>query len=78
MRERQVIWLESRATTFTAVCDECLAARGERRSGLEYREAILAGSLRSEADVGFTRCRRGHRLSVRRTSSGPVAVARGV
>ncbi len=78
MRERQIIWLESRATTFTAVCDECLAERSARSSGLEYREALLAGSLRSEADVGFTRCRRGHRLSVRRTTRGPLAVARHV
>jgi hypothetical protein len=26
----------------------------------------VAGRLRAEADVGFTRCHRGHRISIRR------------
>ena len=76
MEERQIIWLESGATTFVAMCDGCLAERGTRAAGLEYRQAKVAGSLRADADVGFTRCRRGHRLCVRRTTRPPLAAAR--
>jgi hypothetical protein len=72
MGDRQVIWVESGVTSFTAVCHACLADLGGARAGLGYRAALLAGSLRSDADVGFTRCRRGHRLSVRRTTSAPL------
>ena len=74
MEERQVIWLESGATTFTALCGACLNDLAPNRDGLAYRAALVAGSLRSDADVGFTRCRRGHRLSIRRTARGRVAV----
>jgi hypothetical protein len=72
-----VIWLESGATTFTAVCHACLADLAADGGGLAYRGALLAGSLRPDADVGFTRCRRGHRLSVRRTTHAPLVAARG-
>jgi len=75
MRERQIIWLRSGATTFTAMCDECLDDRHDHAASLDYRQAKVAGSLRSDADVGFTRCRRGHRLSVRRTTHGPLRAA---
>ena len=73
MNTRQTIWVESRATAYVALCEECLAHPADERRALAYRAAKVAGSLHPDADVGFVRCRRGHRLSVRRTTSGPVA-----
>jgi hypothetical protein len=72
MEGRQTIWVESDATTFLALCEECLADPDEPEAALAYRLAKVAGSLRSDADVGFARCRRGHRLSVRRTARAPA------
>lgn len=66
MSERQVIWLGVEATTFAALCEECLAAPDEPVGTLAYRAAKVNGRLRAEADVGFTRCDRGHPISIRR------------
>jgi len=67
----QTVWLESQATTYTALCEECLAHPRDPADRLAYRAAKVFGSLRAEADVGFVRCRRGHRLSIRRTGAPP-------
>jgi hypothetical protein len=67
MEGRQTIWVESAATTFVAICEECLTHPPDE-DAFAYRLAKVSGSLRSDADVGFARCRRGHRLSVRRTA----------
>ena len=66
MTRRQVIWLSGEATTFAALCEECLAAPAASGGALSYRSAKVAGRLRLDADVGFTCCDRGHRLAVRR------------
>ncbi|HEX9417121.1 MAG TPA: hypothetical protein VF895_10490 [Gaiellaceae bacterium] len=66
MIERQVIWLRPGATTFAGLCDECLARPDEPVGALAYRAAKVAGRLRVDADVGFARCDRGHRISLRR------------
>jgi hypothetical protein len=66
--ERQVIWLNEAATTFTALCEECLAERQEADGPFGYRAAKVSGRLRPDADVGFTRCDRGHPISLRRIS----------
>jgi hypothetical protein len=66
MNERQVIWMREGATTFACLCDECLAAPDGASSVLPYRSAKVAGRLRPDADVGFTRCARGHSICVRR------------
>jgi hypothetical protein len=71
MESRQTIWVESGATSFLGLCDECLADR-DQDVALAYRLAKVSGSLRSDADVGFARCRRGHRLSIRRTARATV------
>jgi len=76
MASQQTIWLESAATTFVALCEECLSDPDDPLDALSYRAAKVAGSLRAEADVGFARCRRGHRLSIRRTSLAPLTAAR--
>ena len=63
--EHQVIWLGAGATTFTAPCERCQDDHGWS-SVIEV--SVVQGSLRPEADVGFTACKRGHRIRVRRIS----------
>jgi hypothetical protein len=72
VNERQVIWVRAGVTSFTCLCDECLS-QPEPQGTYAYRAAKVAGHLRAEADVGFTRCSRGHRISVRRV--GRIAAA---
>ena len=62
MIERQHVWLGPEATSFDEPCDVCLAAR----ESLHADMCVVHGTLRQEADVGFTTCRRGHRIVVRR------------
>jgi hypothetical protein len=64
MIERQHVWLGPEATTFVEPCDACYALR-EPADG---DQLLVHGSLRREADVGFTTCRRGHRIVVRRVA----------
>ena len=66
MTERQVIWVRDGVTSFTCLCEECLAEPEPQFGTFAYRAAKVVGRLRREADVGFTRCARGHRISVRR------------
>ena len=73
--ERQVVWLASDATSFVAICEACLVDPAADGGHLGYRAAKVEGSLRREADVRFIRCRRGHRLSVRRTARPLVGQA---
>ena len=74
--ERQIVWVGPQATSFVAVCDTCLAEGDSAREGLGYRAAKVQGTLHAEADVGFTRCRRGHRLCVRRAARAAVTAGR--
>jgi hypothetical protein len=62
---RQTIYLRPDATEFDAVCEQCLADLEEPQS-LASRLAHVHGTLRLQADVGFTSCGRGHRVRVRR------------
>jgi hypothetical protein len=62
MIERQHVWLGPEATTFVEPCEACQALREPLADDL----LLVHGSLRREADVGFTTCRRGHRIVVRR------------
>jgi hypothetical protein len=60
--ERQHVWLGPEATSFDEPCEACLAAReAERLDG-----CVVHGTLRPDADVGFTTCARGHRIVMRR------------
>ena len=61
MIERQHVWLGPEATSFDEPCEACLTAREQLES-----EALVHGTLRVEADVGFTTCPRGHRIVMRR------------
>jgi hypothetical protein len=64
MIERQHVWLGPEATTFEEPCEACLSLRESLAADL----LIVHGSLRRDADVGFTTCRRGHRIIVRRVA----------
>jgi hypothetical protein len=69
MRERQHVWLGPEATSFHEPCDVCLSGRQSLRADT----CVVDGTLRPDADVGFTTCRRGHRIVVRRVRL-PLAV----
>jgi hypothetical protein len=62
MRERQHVWLGPEATSFDEPCEACLAAR----EAIELESFLVHGTLRADADVGFTTCPRGHRIVMRR------------
>jgi hypothetical protein len=62
MIHRQHVWLGPEATSFDEPCEACLAIREE----LEDETHVVHGTLRVDADVGFTTCRRGHRIVMRR------------
>ncbi len=66
MIDRQHVWVGPEATSFEAPCEACLARRDDGYSLAVDLMSIVAGSLRPEADVGFTTCPRGHRIVVRR------------
>jgi hypothetical protein len=70
---RQVIWVRDGVTSFTCLCEECLSEPEPEVGTYAYRAAKVAGHLRVDADVGFTRCHRGHRISIRRV--GRIAAA---
>ena len=60
--DHQIFWLGADATTYAVPCERC---REEHRFA-DVIEAMVEGTLRREADVGFTACPRGHRIRVRR------------
>ena len=62
MIQRQHVWLMPEATSFDEPCEACLLLR----ESLAADSVIAHGTLRADADVGFTVCRRGHRIVVRR------------
>jgi hypothetical protein len=70
--DHQVIWLGAEATTYAAPCERC---RDDRRF-IEIEATVVEGTLRREADVGFTACCRGHRIRVRRISRLRAVAAR--
>jgi hypothetical protein len=62
--ERQHVWLGPEATTFAEPCEACLSSR----ESLSVQASLVHGTLRREADVGFTTCRRGHRIVMHRVA----------
>jgi hypothetical protein len=64
MSERQHVWLGPEATSFSEPCEACLAAQESLASG----RTVVEGTLRPDADVGFSTCRRGHRIVVHRVA----------
>jgi hypothetical protein len=72
MIQRQHVWLGPEATSFAEPCEACLSLR----ESLSARHSIVRGTLRHDADVGFTTCTRGHRIVVRRLGRPALAVVR--
>ncbi len=70
MTDRQHVWVGPEATSFEVPCEACLAKRGGWEDvwgrDLPADISVIEGTLRRDADVGFTTCRRGHRIVVRR------------
>jgi hypothetical protein len=69
MTERQHVWVGPEATSFECSCEICQLRRGGWADSYGYSagdDARVEGTLRREADVGFTTCRRGHRIVVHR------------
>ena len=66
MIERQHVWVGPEATSFESSCEVCLSHRHNDGWSLSVDAAHVEGTLRRDADVGFTTCRRGHRIVVRR------------
>jgi hypothetical protein len=62
--ERQHVWLGPEATSFDEPCEACLTVR----AWLTAERCVVHGTLRTDADVGFTTCRRGHRIVVHRVA----------
>jgi hypothetical protein len=60
--ERQHVWVGPETDSFEEPCEACLAARESFRADT----CVVHGTLRRDADVGFTSCSRGHRIVVRR------------
>jgi len=67
----QHIWLRAEATTYEGACEACL----HTRESIAARHLAVRGTLRADADVGFTTCRRGHRIVVRRVGRAVGRVA---
>ena len=75
---RQHVWVGPEATSFEADCEACQARREHEWSiSVDLDGALVVGTLRREADVGFTTCRRGHRIIVHRVgrASPPFRLA---
>jgi hypothetical protein len=62
---RQHVWVGPEATSFEAACEACLARREDQWS-IAVDMLQIVGTLRRDADVGFTTCPRGHRIVVHR------------
>ena len=61
VNDRQVIWVRAGRPASPVSASECLSSPEPQVGTYAYRAAKVEGHLRSEADVGFTRCHRGHR-----------------
>jgi len=69
---RQHVWVGPEATRFETSCEACLSRRD--LWSLSIRATHVVGTLRREADVGFTTCPRGHRIVVHRVGRRLAAV----
>jgi hypothetical protein len=69
--DRQHVWVGPEATSFETPCEACLSQRD--MLALALVPALVEGTLRQEADVGFTTCPRGHRIVVRRVGRRKLA-----
>lgn len=66
MIARQHVWVGPEATRFAVPCEACLVRRRDAAAESPFDTGLVEGTLRREADVGFTTCPCGHRIVVRR------------
>jgi hypothetical protein len=70
----QHVWVGPEAVEYEASCEICATRRGTWADqfgwSLGIDAARVEGTLRRDADVGFTTCKRGHRIVVRRVGRG--------
>jgi hypothetical protein len=70
---RQHVWVGPEATSFETACEACLSRRDAWSVSVD--SAYVEGTLRREADVGFTTCPRGHRIVVHRVGRSLARVS---
>jgi hypothetical protein len=68
-----VIWLGADATDYAVPCEACEV---DGAWSDELPPTVVEGTLRRDADVGFTTCWRGHRIRIRRIARLRVVAAR--
>ena len=68
-----MIWLGADVTEYAVDCEACAEDRGWPR---QLHPTVVEGRLRSDADVGFTTCFRGHRIRIRRIARLHAVAAR--
>jgi hypothetical protein len=70
MTDRQHVWVGPEATSFEVSCEACRAHREGWADKYAWRlsvdNSLTEGTIRRDADIGFTTCRRGHRIVVHR------------
>jgi hypothetical protein len=75
---RQHVWVGPDATSFEVPCEVCAARRDGWPDAIGRRQTaaagLITGTIRRDADVGFTTCRRGHRVVVRRVGRAVAAL----
>ena len=75
MIARQHVCVGPGATSFEVPCEAGMARRTEWPDLYGARDgAQITGTIRPDADVGFTTCRRGHRIVVRRVGRALAAM----
>ena len=76
--DRQHVWVGPEATSFEVSCEACQARRrgwsDTYNWSLSVDSAVIEGTIRRDADVGFTTCRRGHRIVVHRVGRKVAAL----
>jgi hypothetical protein len=60
--QEQTVWISPRATSFSVVCEVCVAIE----AGDGYAAAVVHANLALDVVRGTVECPRGHRLRVER------------
>ena len=68
-----MIWLGADATDYAVPCEAC---EEDGVWSTSVQATLVEGTLRREADVGFTTCWRGHRIRIRRIARLRAVAAR--
>jgi hypothetical protein len=69
----QIVYLGPDTISFAEPCEACLSVE-EGSVAARHRASVVEGTLRTDVDVGFRTCRRGHRIVVRRMRASAKVV----